>query len=129
MMLVLLLELLRRMAKEYDRKILRDYRVLLEAADSDSSDSSQSEPKKPRPTKGFGRAKSLLLHPNADPTGKFRPGLWQQLVRATLHLLQFAVAYFVMLMAMYYNGYIIISIFIGAFLGFIIFSWEAVDLG
>jgi hypothetical protein len=30
---------------------------------------------------------------------------------------------------MYYNGYIIICIFIGAYLGFFIFGWESVDLG
>ena len=43
-------------------------------------------------------------------------------------MLQFAVAYFVMLLAMYFNGYIIICIFIGAFLGSFIFSWEPVSL-
>ena len=45
-------------------------------------------------------------------------------MRALLHMLQFAVAYFIMLLAMYFNGYIIICIFIGAFLGALIFSWE-----
>lgn len=30
---------------------------------------------------------------------------------------------------MYYNGYIIISIFIGAYLGFFIFGWEPIELG
>lgn len=44
-------------------------------------------------------------------------------------MLQFAVAYFVMLLAMYYNGYLIICIFIGAFLGYFIFSWESISLG
>lgn len=29
---------------------------------------------------------------------------------------------------MYYNGYIIICIFIGAYIGFFIFGWEAVTL-
>jgi copper transporter 1 len=128
-MLVLLLELLRRAAKEYDRKILRDYRAFHEAIDSDSSESSHSALKKTQSKDPLAKVKALVFRPNADPNGKFRPGLGQQLVRATLHLLQFAVAYFIMLLAMYYNGFIIISIFIGAFLGFIIFSWEAVDLG
>lgn len=54
----------------------------------------------------------------------FRPSLLQQAVRTLLHLLQFVVAYFVMLLAMYFNGYIIISIFIGAFLGYFAFGWE-----
>ena len=60
--------------------------------------------------------------------GPYRPSIVEQLVRALLHMVQFAVAYFVMLMAMYYNGYIIICIFIGAFVGSLIFSWEPVSL-
>ena len=41
-------------------------------------------------------------------------------------MLQFGVAYFIMLLAMYYNGYIIICILVGAFLGTLIFSWDAI---
>jgi copper transporter 1 len=66
--------------------------------------------------------------PNPWAVGPLRPSLIEQLVRALLHMLQFAVAYFVMLLAMYFNGYIIICIFIGAFLGSFIFSWEPVSL-
>lgn len=58
----------------------------------------------------------------------YRPSVTEQVVRAFLHLVQFAVAYFVMLLAMYYNGYIIICIFIGAFVGSLIFSWEPISL-
>lgn len=58
----------------------------------------------------------------------YRPSLVEQLIRALLHMLQFAVAYFIMLLAMYFNGYIIICIFIGAFLGSLVFSWEPVSL-
>lgn len=53
-----------------------------------------------------------------------RHTIWQQTVRATLHTMQFAVAYFIMLLAMSYNGYIIISIFIGAFVGFWLCEWS-----
>lgn len=56
----------------------------------------------------------------------YRPSPVEQVIRALLHMLQFAVAYFIMLLAMYFNGYIIICIFIGAFLGSLIFSWEPV---
>ncbi|KAK4182524.1 Ctr copper transporter family-domain-containing protein [Podospora australis] len=55
----------------------------------------------------------------------YRPSFLEQAVRAFLHTAQFAVAYFVMLLAMYYNGYLIICIFIGAYLGAFIFQWEA----
>lgn len=37
----------------------------------------------------------------------------------------FAVAYFIMLLAMYFNGYIIICIFIGALLGKFLCDWES----
>jgi copper transporter 1 len=58
----------------------------------------------------------------------YRPSLVEHTVRSLMHMAQFAVAYIIMLLAMYFNGYIIICIFIGAFLGAFIFSWEPVDL-
>lgn len=62
-----------------------------------------------------------------DPKAQlFRPNFFQQMIRAGLHMVQFGVAYFIMLLAMYYNGYIIICILIGAFIGSFIFSWEPV---
>jgi len=42
-------------------------------------------------------------------------------------MLQFAVAYFVMLLAMYYNGFILLSICIGAWFGSFVFSWETIN--
>lgn len=53
----------------------------------------------------------------------YRASPIQQIIRAVLHVAQFAVAYITMLIAMYYNGYMIISIFIGAFLGKLFFDW------
>jgi copper transporter 1 len=69
--------------------------------------------------------------------------LGRQLIRALLHMITFGVAYFIMLMAMYYNGrsmtllkqieadsllgYIIICILIGAFLGSFLFTWDQLD--
>ena len=53
-----------------------------------------------------------------------RPTLLEQTIRAVLHMLQFGVAYFVMLLAMYYNGYIIICILLGALIGAFAFSWD-----
>lgn len=66
----------------------------------------------------------------ADPAVlvPYRPSPVEQIIRALMHMLQFAVAYFIMLLAMYFNGYIIICIFIGAFLGSLIFSWEPISL-
>ncbi|KAL2832623.1 Ctr copper transporter family-domain-containing protein [Aspergillus cavernicola] len=53
----------------------------------------------------------------------YRASPIQQVIRALLHVAQFGVAYITMLIAMYYNGFIIISIFIGAFLGKLFFDW------
>ncbi|ROV99837.1 hypothetical protein VSDG_03069 [Cytospora chrysosperma] len=58
-----------------------------------------------------------------------RPNIWQQGLRALLHTAQFTVAYIIMLLAMTYNGYIIMSIIIGAYLGSFIFSWETLSYG
>lgn len=53
-----------------------------------------------------------------------RPNCPQQLIRATMHTMEFAAAYFIMLLAMSFNGYIIFCIFIGAFLGYFVFDWD-----
>ncbi|KAJ5492647.1 hypothetical protein N7539_001393 [Penicillium diatomitis] len=58
----------------------------------------------------------------------YRPSPLEQIIRALLHTVQFAVAYIIMLLAMYFNGYIIICIFIGAFLGALVFSWQPLSL-
>ncbi|KAL5410473.1 hypothetical protein PMIN03_005361 [Paraphaeosphaeria minitans] len=137
--LVLLLEFLRRAGKEYadhntkspptltgltltlclcfryDRYILaRHTRSLAEASPVSDPSSSDAVNKNP--------ASSTTRN---VPSRSFRPTILQQVIRALLHMLQFAVAYFVMLLAMYYNGYIIICIFIGAFLGYLAFGWES----
>ncbi|OAR00253.1 hypothetical protein LLEC1_08115, partial [Akanthomyces lecanii] len=41
-------------------------------------------------------------------------------------MLQFGTAYIVMLFAMYYNGYILLCIVLGAFIGFMAFNWEPI---
>lgn len=58
--------------------------------------------------------------------GKKRQGptAGQQAVRALIYMVQFGMAYFVMLLAMYYNGYVIICILVGAFLGHFLFGGD-----
>merc|ERR1711964_200920 len=113
-----ILELLRRLAKEYDRHLLNQYQRYIASLNTyiNSQDSGSNTPSKSCPP-------AVAL-----PTPPFRPNLFQQMVRATLHMFQFAVAYFIMLLAMYFNGYIIICIFIGAWIGSFLFSWETVSL-
>lgn len=101
--LVMFLEALRRLSREYDGYLLRKH---------SSRMSTQSTV-----TDGSKEAASRWFTPTA----------LEQVVRAILHMLQFAVAYWIMLFAMYYNGYIIISIIIGAFLGGFLFTWEKIE--
>ncbi|KAF2422760.1 Ctr-domain-containing protein [Tothia fuscella] len=122
-LLVILLEFLRRAGKEYDRKILRAHQQKF-AQICASPNSSTSGGAGKNTTGVINRA----MLQNSGSASVFRPNVIQQAIRALLHMLAFAVAYFVMLLAMYYNGYIIICIFIGAFLGFFIFSWESISL-
>ncbi|CZR62489.1 related to copper transport protein [Phialocephala subalpina] len=115
-LLVMSLELLKRASREYDRAILlkaqQTHRAVAVTASPSKSPSSEDS----------------LRAPPVTPA-KFRPNIFQQVIRATFHMVQFAVAYFIMLLAMYYNGYIIICIIIGAWLGAFVFSWEAIGLG
>jgi copper transporter 1 len=116
-LLVMALELLRRAVKEYDRFLIRKHLedaaaagIVSHQVGASSKDSSHS-------------AGATPPHIPVAVSG-YRPTVVQQAIRAFLHMVQFAVAYFVMLLAMYYNGYIIICIFIGAFLGSFVFQWE-----
>lgn len=107
--LVMALEALRRASREFDAYIIRQAsQPSSPAAGDQNSDDGQKE----NAGTGRGAARPAL------------PTIPQQAVRALLHMCQFAVAYIVMLLAMYYNGYIIICIFIGAYIGSFIFSWH-----
>jgi solute carrier family 31 (copper transporter), member 1 len=82
-LLVMLLELLRRSVKEYDRYLLRKH--LAGQTTTAASDSANILPKD-----------SDVVCVTPLQTG-YKPKLLEQAVRALLHTCQFAVAYFVML--------------------------------
>ncbi|KAL4941178.1 hypothetical protein BDV06DRAFT_195116 [Aspergillus oleicola] len=135
--LVIVLEFLRRIAREYDAFIIHRAQMRAQyltpaAATSASGPSSDRESEggngTATPQKDAAAATASAATSSSQPF-RVRPSLIEQVVRALLHMLQFAVAYFVMLLAMYFNGYIIICIFIGAFLGSFIFSWEYIGGG
>ncbi|KAJ2928450.1 hypothetical protein H1R20_g8647, partial [Candolleomyces eurysporus] len=98
-LLVMSVELLRRLGKEYDASLYRQFHR--RAASANSPDGS---------------------------TLTFRATPFQQLIRAFIHACAFGTAYIVMLLAMYYNGYIIICIFIGAGLGKFVCDWLVVKI-
>lgn len=82
-LLTMSLELLRRAVKEYDRYLVRSHsqhsRVLLAREESSKMASGSPAPVA------------------EEAAGGFRPNVFQQAVRALLHMVQFAVAYFIML--------------------------------
>jgi hypothetical protein len=87
--LVILLEFLRRLGKEYDRNILQAHQrkiALAQASPTPSTNAGKD---------GAGIMSRALL-PTSNAT-RFRPSLIQQSIRALLHMLAFAVAYFIML--------------------------------
>lgn len=56
---------------------------------------------------------------------KFSPTLIQHIVRCVIYTIEWGLSYFIMLLFMYYNGYIIISCILGAFVGKLIFGYES----
>ena len=109
--LVVLLELFRRLGKEYDALLVRQFKnnLLHRAATT--------------------RSQALPNCETSEPTFlTYRTSPLQQIIRAALHAVVFGIAYIVMLLAMYYNGYVLISIFLGAFIGKFLCDWMVVKL-
>jgi solute carrier family 31 (copper transporter), member 1 len=105
-LLVIALEFLRRSQREFDRYLrLRHARNGSESGSgNDASDSAKTSQIK---VTGFGLS-------SWSATAKTRElKLWQHAVRCLLYTVQFAVGYFIMLLAMYYNGesYIQVSLY------------------
>lgn len=114
-LLVMTLELLRRVGHEYDKYLAGQPTLFSRGVTTIDSSVAKDD-------------SSNGGHPTAQPTCRRRPGkrtLLQHTLRSLLHMVQFGVAYFVMLLAMYYNGYFIICILIGSFLGSFVFSWQS----
>lgn len=121
LLFVLLLELVRRAQREYDRYIVRQLSLASPACAPAASTSprgsvAESDPKNPNPIVAIGEG--LMGKKRQGPTAG------QQAVRALIYMVQFGMAYFVMLLAMYYNGYVIICILVGAFLGHFLFGGD-----
>ena len=120
-LLAILLEFLRRVGKEYDALIVRQFKRHADMQQAAASRKTSSD-----------AVDCCADVPPAKPQPKvltFRASPLQQLIRAVIHAFTFGVAYIIMLLAMYYNGYIIICIFIGAYLGAFVFQWETLGAG
>lgn len=80
-LLVMSLELLRRAVKEYDAFLLRQQAAATAAVTASST----------------GKGGSDIVVASACAPAGYRPKIWEQGIRALLHMVQFAVAYFIML--------------------------------
>jgi solute carrier family 31 (copper transporter), member 1 len=108
-LLVVALEFLRRLGKEYDSAMLRQFQRSAIAQYADL------KTKGPSNTCGAEQVVPEYV--------VFRSSPRQRFIRAVIHIVTFGVAYIVMLLAIYFNGYIIISIFLGAFVGKFTCDW------
>ena len=88
-LLVMVLQALRRAAKEYNEYIVRNAISRSTPVQSASVSNVSFAPKS-------ASAVPTELHAQSRAARKIKPTLLQQLIRALLHMLQFGVAYFIM---------------------------------
>lgn len=112
LLLTMLLEFLRRLGKEYDEFLVRQFQRRAETA-------------APVLTARGCAGGTEFLHSHVVT---FRASLVQQAIRALIHGVTFGGAYITMLLAMYFNGYIIVCIFLGAGLGKFLCDWLVVKI-
>ncbi|KZZ90189.1 Ctr copper transporter [Moelleriella libera RCEF 2490] len=113
--LTMALEFLRRSIKEYDRFLIHQHMTHF---------ASLSAPVAGAAARSASVSSKDGITPAARRVPPFRPNVWQQAIRAFLHMTAFFVGYILMLLAMYYNGYILLCIFLGAYFGAFVFQWE-----
>lgn len=102
LLLVMLLELLRRMVKEYDALLVRKHSINSNSSNGTYVGAAAGRAQQQQAASESGESKDhgVNVQPvQAVPSGRFRPTVFEQAVRALLHMCQFAVAYFVMLYA------------------------------
>ncbi|KAI1114299.1 ctr copper transporter [Nemania sp. NC0429] len=107
-LLTIVLEAIRRAGKEYDRFILGQFQRQIDA-----------------------QAPVSKMEDNCGSDGPqtshqaviFRATPMQQLIRSVIHAVAFGIAYILMLIAMAFNGYVIIVIIIGAGFGKFVCDW------
>ncbi|EJD54203.1 hypothetical protein AURDEDRAFT_109949 [Auricularia subglabra TFB-10046 SS5] len=118
--LVILLETTRRAGRAFDRRIAEEYMARW----------AKSEASEGLVVAQFARAvRCGLSSPPERSNGinSRRPTIVQQAARSTLYMVQFGAGYMLMLLAMSYNGYILLfGIFLGAWAGFFLNAWDTV---
>jgi copper transporter 1 len=128
-LLVVCLEFLRRLGKEYDAYILRQFHRRAASLQYQPR-VSYAAPKFDNGLTANGCGPDASCAPPLPEQRfiTFRATPAQQITRGIIHAATFGLGYIVMLLAMYFNGYIIISIIMGAFLGKVLCDWMIVRL-
>ncbi|PFH62805.1 hypothetical protein XA68_11817 [Ophiocordyceps unilateralis] len=114
-LLAVTLELIRRLVKEYDRHLLRQH--LAHFPPMAEHNKTVSE-----------RNKEAATSATAVSPSSFRPTVYQQAARAFLQLMLITCAWTLMLLVMYFNVYLILSILLGFYVGAFVFQWEKMPI-
>lgn len=138
---VMLTECIRRWAREYDRYIIakatreiEEYQAAHANALGNTEKLSDEDVEMQHsqgvlgrffPVAGAGAARApRFSSESAFVSQRLRPTMLQQIIRAVLYAVQFTSAYLIMLISMSFNGYILLSIILGAMIGFYFSTWD-----
>ncbi|RLV91922.1 Copper transport protein CTR3 [Spathaspora sp. JA1] len=112
---------LHRFSQEYDAAIVRRNQPIVDCACDDSDGG-----KTAIPVAGPSNPLLYAFSHNwfANPAAGVVASPMEHLVRSFLFVVEWGLAYLIMLFFMYYNGYIIISCLLGAFVGKLIFAYR-----
>ncbi|MCJ1263483.1 Copper Transporter integral membrane protein that functions in high affinity copper transport [Lobaria immixta] len=126
-------EALGRMSQKYDKHIFRQFQYApIPSSDDGENHSNDEDPSNvagdsATEDKVLLNGKPLRRFPSPvsylNTKGHFRPNMAQQGIRAGIYMVRFGVAYFIMLLAMNLNGYLILAILMGTYMGSFVFSW------
>lgn len=119
--LVMVLEFLRRLTQEYDIWLVKKRVLAQPSAAGFGKNGTQTNP-----TMMMRAAASLSGLGNKTEVmegRRFKPTASEQAIRASLYAMQVVLAYFVMLLAMSFNGFVLLCMFVGAYTGFFASHW------
>lgn len=121
-LLVMILEALRRLGKEYDDWIVRGFQAgAVSLSDAFPSQPAALKGKDGSVTKGGIETTRAVRRNRREVV--FRASPLQQVIRSVIHAVAMGLAYIIMLIVMSYNGYIIICVIIGGGLGKFFCDW------
>lgn len=127
-LLVVLHQWLHRFAREYDAALIRSKSAKADVSVGSDDALATSEVSlqtlKPSQTPAMANTMSHKWFVAAKSVRGIYATPFEHLVRTLLFTLEWGLAYFIMLLFMYYNGFIIISCILGAFFGRLFFTYN-----